>query len=560
MQMGQHRGIRPCTSSHRTKGQLLVLGYQATLQADPGWTSANSHAEPLAPPLPAPLMDEFLEPVLAVALRLLESRVTGSQRVFAGLPVPLDGLTSVLEQRLTGIFTQALAACLETDDSFPASTYGDIICKFPILSRLMRRAEAEWADAVVAFLGRLQHDAPGFPAWLGVERLPPIALLSATTADLHPGGHFGIRIVFDGGLCLYYKPRPVTGEWLWGGLLDAIAEGDPALRLPAARVLAGRRAGQYGWAESVLPYEFVDPTRGATVRTGDHDFWHAAGATLCLAQHVRLTDLHLGNILATPCGPAITDAECLASPQLTLSESGEAEASRALSALLDTGLLPRKSPTGFPDASGLFGTAAPVPRITLPTWALDSGGKWRLQPAPAVLLDHGNAPACTSPVAVLPQLLAGYRHGAEVLRSVRSGLLDSGSSWRKVLETSHAPRTIVRDTLRYAMMLSRSLEPACLASAPRRAASLLDALRDEVPDALAPAIVRAESHALQHLHIPRFVVPPGTRTLTTGAGRALARNFCTAAPADAVVKQMEELSTQRLESVQIPALLLAILG
>ena len=320
------------SSSGKTDdARLLVMGYRGTLRPE------------LCQKLP-PAMESLLEPWLAQASQRLNQRVCQQQRVFQGEPVPLDALFPLLKDTLIGILTQAVGV---SGFASGEPTASDIFGEFPLLQPLIRGAVCEWVEAIGTFLQRLHRDQSWLAASLRLVTLPPIQSISGAASDMHAGGHLVLRVCFQGGGCLYYKPRPLTGEWLWQRLLDAIARLDPQLHLPASRVLPSDATSRYGWAESVLPDEnrfsvVSDTTPSATV-----DYWHAAGAMLCLAQHVRLTDLHLGNIIATPSGPAVTDAECLATPivhQLPAKKASQQPevTSHILEAILDTGLLPRK--------------------------------------------------------------------------------------------------------------------------------------------------------------------------------------------------------------------------
>jgi lantibiotic modifying enzyme len=158
-------------------------------------------------------------------------------------------------------------------------------------------------------------------------------------------------------------------------------------------------------------------------------------------------------------------------------------------------------------------------------------------------------------LAVLPQLTEGYRHAAELLMRARASLTATGSIWRVVLEQEHAPRVVIRDTLTYAMLMSRSLAPAYLRSAPKRRRALLSTLSADTPPSIPPALLRAEASALFAVHMPRFVVLPGSRTLAASSGRAIAHRFASHTPAHGVLKDIEALSPKRLNDLLLPALL-----
>ncbi len=545
--------------------QMLVLGYQGTLQPDPNSGGAGNGPGPSGEPVhegAPPEMERLIEPLLAKGLLGFEHRISSGQRAFGGEPIPLDALLELLRERLRGILTLAVAAHLEREDGSMARIGRELLVEFPGLALLLQQAVSEWVAATATFHERLQRDGVRLAGWLGFASPPPVESVTGTSSDMHSGGHVVLRVVFKGGRCVYYKPRSISGEWLWHRLLEIVAETEPALRLPAGRVLEGSGPARYGWAESVL---FGDGARGGIEGTAARDeYWHVAGAMLCLAHHVCLTDLHLGNICATPNGPVVTDAECLGTPRfldsLGLGNSGEdTESGAFLQSLMGTGLLPVGNVPRMPEVSGLFGSTGPVPNLWLPRWTLERDGRWRLAAVPAVLIDHGNAPGKVSMLAVLPQFLEGYRQAASVLMRSRRALISSGSCWRSVLERDHAPRVVLRDTLSYGILLSKHLEPGYLRSGRRRRSSLRSALQRDIAGTFPDAAVRAELHALLRLHVPRLIALPGTRTLATGSGRSLARGFAVCTPAEAVVRRLEELSPERQESVHVPALILAAL-
>ena len=286
---------------------------------------------------------------------------------------------------------------------------------------------------------------------------------------------------------------------------------------------------------------------------------------LCLASLVGLSDLHLGNIIATPNGPIVTDAECLASPTLDNSAINR-EISRGnqfqaiLQSLFATSLLPYHTDQNLPDVSGLFGSAATVAHLQLPQWSRTSTGKPILITAPAKLLDHGNSPGPTSPLTVLPHLVNGYRHAAEALLDARGALLAPESSWRRLLARNHAPRVVLRNTLTYALLLSRSLDPIHLRSVQRRQYALRTMLRQIPPHHLPASVLRVELRSLLHLHIPQLVLLPGATALASASETPLVRRFVKAPPALEVITRINDLSPRDIETLHIPALISALLS
>jgi len=548
--MGMRLDERPSVPEGARRRDLLVLGYQGTLIPDPDCSAASTGE--------AGCVREFpLDPWVTEALRELNLRISDEERLCGGERIDLGALVEGLRERLRGMLTQVLAVS-------PEATEESIARNFPVLAALLKGAAAEWVDGIAVFLKRLQGDAARLAAWLGYARLPAPESLTPARSDAHAGGHQVMRLLFRHECCIYYKPRAVTGEWLWDRLVHAVND-HSSLRLGSAAALAGANS-RYGWVVSLQPHaELHDWDRGSAQAS---EYWRAAGATLCLAEHVRMTDLHMANMMATCCGPAPVDAESLGTPRAAADTAAKRGAEPVFAAmiddLLDTGLLPVRASGELPDVSGLFGQAAPAPGIMVPRWSARGGGAQRLEMVPAALVDHSNAPPGCSAVEVLPLLVSGYREAAEALMRCRESLVTARSEWRWTLEHAHAPRIILRDTLAYGIFLSRSLEPEQLQSAQRRrielGIALGNALRGDGHRALPQAVVRTEARTLLELHIPRFTALPGSRTLAGSSGRALAPRFLSCSPAEAVLRKMGELSPQRLSEIHVPGLLLAVLG
>jgi hypothetical protein len=530
--------VSPCART--TRRGVLVLGYQGTLAPDP---------QHCLNPAPGELRQ--LEPRIAAALHDLQRRLAAGSPACAGECIDPTALIGPLRERLTGIVTQSLALDPNLSPDTLAST-------FPVLAALLQSAAAEWVDAIAVFHQRFHRDAARLAAWLGDSHLPQLASLACATSDTHAGGHLVLRLAFRDGRSIYYKPRPVTGEWLWHRAVDAV-NACSDLRLASAKALPGAN-GRYGWVASV-----PRPSKSSTWDRHTQEFsawWHAAGATLCLAAHLRMTDLHMANVVATGRGPVPVDAESLGSPRTAAEAPGSAPPDPALAAilhnLLDTGLLPSSDPGGLPGVSGLFGKSAAVPDILVPCWSAASAGAPQF--VPSALLDHGNAPPGVSPLQVLPLLVSGYREAAAALLRCRDSLTAPGSPWRLTLEHRHAPRIVLRDTLSYGLLLSESLASPQLQFEQRRRTALRSLLCDRGDGAFPQAVLRTELRELLGLHIPRFTALPGSRSLASSSSRPLAPGFLCCSPGQAVLRSLNELSAQRLGDLHIPALQLALLA
>lgn len=530
--------------------QLLVLGYHGTLKPDSDSSPMASKRGDEDRSIPGFAVQRWLER----ASRELQLRVGSKRSEDRGERIDHGALIDALRDRIRGMLIQVMILCPATDEE-------RIALEFPVLSRLLQNAIVEWADAVAVFHQRFHRDGARLAAWLGYAKLPDLESLTPAGSDQHAGAHTAMRILFRDGCCIYYKPRPVTGEWLWDRLVHTV-NSHSSLELASTRALEGAN-GRYGWVTSLQPHGLLHDWDKLSVNSSK--YWQAAGATLCLAEHVRMTDLHMANVKATCQGPALFDTECLGTPRAISGTLTRYKVERTFATtvddLLDTGLLPQENSAALRGTSGLFGKASSVPQVLIPRWSSGGGGGQCPEVVPAALVEQGNAPPFASLLDVLPLLVSGYREAASALMRCRDSLVSPNSAWRWTLEHLHAPRIILCDTVTYGFLLSQLLQPKQLQTEQRRQAALRGALRGLPRDqTFAKAILRTEARSLLDLHIPRFIGLPGSRTLASNGGRVLVPRYLSCTPAEGVLRKIGELTLNRLSEIQIPGLLQAVIG
>jgi lantibiotic modifying enzyme len=118
---------------------------------------------------------------------------------------------------------------------------------------------------------------------------------------------------------------------------------------------------------------------------------------------------------------------------------------------------------------------------------------------------------------------------------------------------------VLRETLFYGKLLSRSLAAQRMKDQRERRRALTASL-SAGSAALPERVVQAEVRALMAGCVPRLVISPGSRSLRDSDGRLLKHNFSRCTPAESVVRELESLTTARLEETLLPALLAALLG
>jgi len=529
------------------KSRILLLGWQDTLK--PVGQEASVAQDERA-------FNAF-RPWIDTALSRLQAEAPQEYRMWAGKRLPVEQLLAPLLHRLMGI---AAAAC------WRASEHGG-----PCLN--VRPAEAlsaaryadyagmviqQWAESTGLFLKRLHTDSGRICAWTGKSDMPGITGLVATNSDLHDAGGVTVRIEFSDGSRVFCKPRPVTGELFWYELTRATALVDPDCKVTAARVLPGgtEPTCEYGWMDELRP----DKTCGKLTPLA---YWRSAGSLLCHAWVANMTDLHMGNILATSTGPAVVDAECLATPEKASKAENDAVVRLSLD-LIRTGLLPAGAQgrtsgldLELPDLSGYFGNAGSVASIRLPVWTFRQNGSASLTFSPCSLIDPGNRRWEDSPITCVPAIVDGFMKAARALVEVRDHLLGAGG-WLDRLGSLHAPRILLRDTLTYALWLNEIILLDGKTTKHRSVQDLAGSYKDG-PCRLAAnyisSVYEEERLAVERLHVPRFFIPGGSRDLSTKLGSIVAQSVVEGPFAESIRARLEGLSLNSLQPSLVPALL-----
>jgi type 2 lantibiotic biosynthesis protein LanM len=467
---------------------------------------------------------------LARAAELRLWRSAGTRVASEFLPSARTDLRNHLLHRLSGVY----AAPIFTMFSQSGTPYQDFIgymkngglrqllADKPVLLRLITAVTTQWLDTSVEFVTRLHSDRNRIRARLqpGAQNDRVIGVDDGYS-DAHRGGRTVLRVRFDDGRAVMYKPKDLRVDVAWHALLQRLNIRAP-VRLRAARVLA---CDGYGWME------FVEH-RPCDDLAGCRRYFRRAGAWLALLHCFAATDIHHENLIAAGDHPVPIDLETL----LQGDPGGEAstpaeladQAARAVIAnsVTAVGLLPsyRRSDAGLHSAGGM---AAQWPQRNRVVWnALNTDAMRPLRvpadpPTPANLPWVGvGAPATLTDH--FDDFLAGFVDYARFLRGVGDGDLFAGFSGLPV-------RTVLRPTQFYAMLLERLTDDGRMADGVLWSvqadfgARLADWDRDEDP--MWP-IQRAERAALLDLNVPFFTtrtddcVIDGTGVVIAGAGRS----------------------------------------
>ena len=131
----------------------------------------------------------------------------------------------------------------------PRGRLEQIFQEFPALESLCRVLCANWVEAAGEFFDRLEADQEALDGIFAADQpLGPAKQTEAGLSDPHDGGRCVVRVTFESGTSLIYKPRSVAPEAHFHSLTAHINASSVPYRLKAARCW---NRGAYGWMEDV---------------------------------------------------------------------------------------------------------------------------------------------------------------------------------------------------------------------------------------------------------------------------------------------------------------------
>ncbi len=394
-----------------------------------------------------------------------------------------------------------------------------ILEEYVPLARMLVVTIDNWVNYGLEFLRHLCTDWNDIRQEIMCEcDLGRLVEVNGGVGDLHKSGRSTLKLKFDSGFQLIYKPKSMTIDVHFQELLLWLNErGDhPAFRLLK---IVDRRT--YGWSEFVTAHSCCSEEEVAR-------FYERQGGYLALFYALEATDVHFENLIAAGEHPVMVDLESLFHPRTELYTplSSETIVMETLSySVLRIGLLPQRiwgdmEHEGI-DTSGLGGKGGQTtPRPVLQVEAVGTD-QMRFVRQHVELPDRQNRPQLADKnVDVLDyadQLLSGFSKIYRLLITYREELLAG-----PILQFAHDEiRLIVRPTQTYAQLLQESYHPDLLRDA-------LD--RDRFFDRLwmgtehrsdLKRVIAAEQADLRTENIPMFTSRPDAWDIYTSRGERI---------------------------------------
>ena len=488
----------------------LVALARARLLRNLSAAASAATASPLSAPAQLQLESALLQRLVEVAAPTLdhefEARLGAGERLLRRFG-PLD--TAAGKQRYRAFV-----------DGIRADGGAALLQRFPVLARLLATVIDQWVLTAAELVERLRRDQSLLERQFAAAGAVPgqVVALRAACADAHRGGRSTVLLRFESGLRLVYKPRSLSLDVAYNGLLDWCNARCGLLPMQTTRVLD---RGDYGWCAFVAHQPCAGPAAVAR-------FYRRTGQLLALMHLLRGTDAHLENLIADGEHPVLIDTETLCHPDLRPGDM-LASPTGAETSVLRTGLLPdfdAGDNHGWAgDTSGLSWADDPDAAESCELWAAVNTDAMTLRPA-TLRRGSAHAPRCDGhsarPQDFEPELQAGFSAMYRFLAGQRDSLRASDgplAGWR-----GQAVRYVFRDTEVYAATLAHALRPAALGNGADFSIELERLGCVFLRSATAPAawpLLAIEQIACGQLDIPLLLARTDADALHDGAGRVV---------------------------------------
>ncbi len=402
---------------------------------------------------------------------------------------------------------------------------GRILMAYPVLAREIVGILKAGAEFAIEYLSRLLADWPSILSVFRCAEPGPLVDIDVGLGDRHRQGRSVVRLTFDSGFQILYKPRSVAVEAHFAELLHWVNARIPELRLRGIRALD---RGDYGWSEWVA---YEDCQSGEEVRA----FYYAQGAHLAILLGLEAVDCYASNVIAARDQPVLVDLEGLFHPRFPVQGDCGAltGAQQAIEdSVLRSGLLPRALIfNGAGDSWDLSGLLGPADELSPePLLVCENAGTDQMRfvlkrvPFPA----QRNRPRLAGRAVELGEfadsILSGFRRTYSMLLAHRAEFLSEAGPLTRF--AGDEVRVLLRPSYLYARLLMDSYHPSVLGSGIDRECVLsrLYSGRERLPH-VTEDVLASEVADLRAGNIPIFTTRPGCQDLHDSRGHRFSETF-----------------------------------
>ncbi|NPC59384.1 type 2 lanthipeptide synthetase LanM family protein [Caenimonas soli] len=384
----------------------------------------------------------------------------------------IAGLADILTDRLQSLYQIALQRSEPRAEQLFLE-YGPVWLKqrflaMPVLARVTASIVQNWVSFAHEFLERLRQDRQSIAATFSGGTSDRVIDVSAAGSDVHSSGRIVLRVKFETGAALAYKPRPLSIVNFYRSILAWISEhSGPA----CAEVPIHLLRDKYAWVEWLTEDDHAQA-----------DTYRRLGATAALLGYLNGTDFHRENVVLSAGKPMLVDIETVCQPRLPSGtfQPGSCRdwARQALQeGSLGTGILPLR--IELPDGRS----------VDVGALSVDAGSySWRT-------LDSDRREL----------VISGFQMMSEFIRSHADGFLAVDGP-RQALFGCRV-RIVCRPTALYAALLERALTEETLSDGARFSQHFHFLKRLDISGSTVgqfKALRAAEMEALESFDIPYF--------------------------------------------------------
>ncbi|MBZ6496163.1 type 2 lanthipeptide synthetase LanM family protein [Natrinema longum] len=188
-----------------------------------------------------------------------------------------------------------------------SGAFPSLCLEYPVFARLLTTQIRQWDEHLEEFSRRLQADRE-----LLAERftedgdLGDVVEIYSLADDTHGDGRAIMRVEFESGVTVAYKPRSVGAG---AAFYDTLADLDEQLPVTMGIEPTYVRRDGYGWMEWI-------ERRDCRTERDVERYYRRAGALSCLTYFFEFTDCHLENLVSAGSTPALVDAETIFHPYI----------------------------------------------------------------------------------------------------------------------------------------------------------------------------------------------------------------------------------------------------
>ena len=407
----------------------------------------------------------------------------------------------------------------------------DLCLEYPVFARCLAVEVHQWIAFVRECARRVAADREALEVrFAGGEELGAVTSLRPLADDTHQGGRAPVRVEFESGTTVVYKPRSVEPGVAFYTILDRL---DEHLSLPSFYCPTYLPRDGYGWMEWI---DYREPEDEAAVAR----YYRRAGALVCLANVLEFTDCQLENLLVHGEHPTIVDAETLFHPWVrptdrnTPDPVGAFSDETVLSSMLlpwglgDPSALDSETDTIHLSGLGTDGEHAELPSYAGPSIEAANTDVMAVGTRPAEIDKTENVPSLDGttkrPDEYLDAILEGFETTYRTVRQLHEEGTFLGEIADRDLVEGIENRLVYRSTSTYSSVIDSLCSREPLGDGVRFSAGMerlvTPRFDGRIDDDRLLTMYAAERTALRRLEPPRFECSP-TDTEIRYAGSSL---------------------------------------